>query len=61
MCDVAELAGISKSTVRWDVARGLLAPSALTPRGGRLFTKDTIDAYLIQRRDRQRLRVKRAK
>ncbi len=61
MSDVAAFAGISKSTVRWDVARGVLAPSALTPRGGRLFTRDAIDAYLIQRRDRQRLRIKRGK
>lgn len=45
--DVARRAGVSKSTVLFDLGNGYLSASARTERGGRLFTREASDAYAL--------------
>jgi hypothetical protein len=57
--DVARRAGITPGLVRREAAEGKLAATAVTERGGRLFSPEAVQRYLAERRARRLARERR--
>jgi DNA-binding transcriptional MerR regulator len=59
--DVAKRAGITPGLVRREAAEGKLEATAVTERGGRLFSADAVRRYLEGRRARRDTRERRSR
>jgi DNA-binding transcriptional MerR regulator len=59
--DVAKRAGITPGLVRREAAEGRLEATAVTERGGRLFSTETVRRYLEERRSRRAARKRRSR
>ena len=57
--DVARRAGVTPGLVRREAAEGKLEAAAVTERGGRLFSAESVQRYLEERRTRRVARERR--